>query len=134
MTVPPPRLLIVARCRRDDDRTGRTCARPLWHAGDHDACPPSSEVVGLVEVGVVIPALDVVTLTDDHVLALRAAPGSSPVDLVRRHRCDVVLGKPCMGDLPRVPTEQERRYARQEVAEAWNVWRTRGEAWPHKLD
>jgi hypothetical protein len=87
-----------------------------------------------VDVGVVIPALDAVTLTDDHVLALQAAPGSSPVDLVRRHRCDVAMGKVCLGDPPRSPTEQERRHARQEVSEAWNVWRARGEAWPHKLD
>ncbi len=130
----PPALLIVARCRRDDEQWGCSCARPLWHAGEHNARPPSSEVVGLVEVGVVILALNAATLTDDHILALQAAPGSTPVDLVRRHRCDVALGRACLGLPPRAPTEQERRFARQEVSEAWNVWRTKGEAWPHKLD
>ena len=135
MTKPsPPQLLVVARCRRDDDRTGLTCARPLWHAGDHDARPPCSEVVGLFDVGVIIPALSAETIADDHVLALQSAPGSSPIDVVRRHRCDVALGKACLGDPPRVPTRQEQIFARQEVAEAWNVWRTKGEAWPHKLD
>ncbi len=134
MSNSPPALLIVARCRRDDDRTGRPCALPLWHAGDHDAFPASNEVVGLVEVGVAIYALSAATLTYDHVFALQSAPGISPVDLVRRHRCDVALGRACLGSPKRVPTEYEQRLARQEVAEAWNVWRTKGEAWPHKLE